>query len=72
MNYVEKVHKGVGIIAHSCGVPHARALGPAHVRMVQPNGTSKTLEQIADAAEAGRPRTQPAVTHLAQVTMPSS
>ncbi len=54
-NYVEKVHKGVGIIAHSCGVAHARALGPAHVRMVQPNGTSMTLEQIAHAAEAGRP-----------------
>jgi glutamate synthase domain-containing protein 2 len=54
-NYVEKVHKGVGIIAHSCGVAHARALGPRHVRMVQPNGTSMTLEQIAHAAEAGRP-----------------
>jgi len=54
-NFVAKVHKGVGIIAHSCGVPHARALGPAHVRMVQANGTSMTLEQIARAAEAGRP-----------------
>jgi glutamate synthase domain-containing protein 2 len=54
-NFVEKVHKGVGIIAHSCGVPHARALGPAHVRMVQSNGTSMTLEQISRAAEAGRP-----------------
>ncbi|MCB1481739.1 MAG: FMN-binding glutamate synthase family protein [Rhodobiaceae bacterium] len=54
-NYIEKVHKGVGIIAHSCGVPHARALRPSHVRMVQANGTSMTLEQIARAAEAGRP-----------------
>ena len=58
-NYVEKVHKGVGIIAHSCGVAHARALGPRHVRMVQPNGTSMTLEQIARAAEAGRPTAIP-------------
>ena len=54
-NYIEKVHKGVGIIAHSCGVPHARALRASHVRMVQANGTSMTLEQIARAAEAGRP-----------------
>ncbi len=51
-NYVEKVHKGVGIIAHSCGVRHARELGPAHVRIVQPNGVSMTYEQIARLARA--------------------
>ncbi|TLP49359.1 FMN-binding glutamate synthase family protein [Cohaesibacter sp. CAU 1516] len=55
INYVEKIHKGVGVIAHSCGVSHARALGPAHVRMVQPNGASKSLEQIAWMLEAGLP-----------------
>jgi glutamate synthase domain-containing protein 2 len=52
-NYVEKIHKGVGIIAHSCGVSHARKLGPMHVRIVQPNGVSMTNEQIARLAQAG-------------------
>lgn len=45
-HFVEKMHKGVGIIAHSCGVPHARALNRHHVRIVQPNGYSVPLAEL--------------------------
>lgn len=43
---VEKMHYGVGIIAHSCGVPHARALKRFHCRIVQPNGRSVPLDEL--------------------------
>jgi glutamate synthase domain-containing protein 2 len=46
MNYVEKMRKDVGIIAHSCGVPHPRALKKMHCRMVQPNGRSVPLNEL--------------------------
>ena len=45
-HFVERMHKGVGIIAHSCGVPHARALNRHHVRIVQPNGYSVPLSEL--------------------------
>ena len=58
--YIEKVHKGVGIIAHSCGVDQARMLKPAHVRLVQPDGKSVSLDRIMDAAHiAHTPSPQP-------------
>jgi len=46
MQYVEKMRKDVGIIAHSCGVPHPRALKRYHCRMVQPNGRSIPLDEL--------------------------
>lgn len=45
-NFVEKMHKGVGIIAHSCGVTHARALDRRHVRIVQSDGNSVPLSEL--------------------------
>ena len=45
-NYVEKMRKDVAMIAHSCGAPHARALRPHHVRIVQGDGTSVPLDVL--------------------------
>ena len=44
--YVEKIHYGAGLIAHSCGVENPRALKRHHVRIVQPNDKSKPLDEI--------------------------
>ncbi|MFM1813345.1 MAG: hypothetical protein RLZ98_40 [Pseudomonadota bacterium] len=45
-NYLEKLRYGVGIIAHSCGVSHPRALNRLHCRLVQPNGKSIPLDEL--------------------------
>jgi len=45
-NYVEKMRKDVGMIAHSCGAAHARNLKSKHVRIVQSDGTSVPLDEI--------------------------
>lgn len=43
-NYVEKIRYDVGVIAHSCGVPHPRALKRYHCRVVQDTGKSIPLD----------------------------
>ena len=45
-NYAGKIHYGVGLIAHACGVPHARALERHHVRLIQADGKSRPLSDI--------------------------
>ncbi len=45
-NFVKKLNYGVGIIAHSCGVPHARGLQRFHVRLVQDSGKSVPLDEL--------------------------
>ena len=45
-HYVEKMRKDVAMIAHSCGVDHARALQRHHVRIVQADGSSIPLDVI--------------------------
>lgn len=55
-NFVKKMRYGVGIIAHSCGARHPRALKRYHVRIVQSDGRSIPLDELypypqADAAE---------------------
>ena len=45
-NFVEQLTTSVGVIAHSCGVPHPRALKRFHVRIVQPNGLSVPLDEL--------------------------
>ncbi len=45
-HFVEKMRKDVGIIAHSCGVPHPRALKRFHCRVVQANGRSMPLNEL--------------------------
>lgn len=46
LHFVEKMRYGVGIIAHSCGAPHARALKRSHVRLVQADGKSTPLDEL--------------------------
>jgi len=45
-NFVEKLRYGLGLIAHSCGVPHPRALKRYHVRIVQGDGRSTPLDEL--------------------------
>ncbi len=48
-NFVQQLTASVGVIAHSCGVPHPRALKRFHVRIVQANGLSLQLDQLYPA-----------------------
>jgi len=57
MQYVDKMRKDVGVIAHSCGVPHPRALKRFHCRMVQPNGRSIPLDELFPPATPDAART---------------
>jgi len=45
-NFVDKMRSDVGIIAHSCGVRHPRALKRFHCRIVQSNGRSTPLDEL--------------------------
>ncbi|HWJ17469.1 MAG TPA: FMN-binding glutamate synthase family protein [Geobacterales bacterium] len=45
-NFVERMRSEVGTIAHSCGVPHPRALRRYHCRIVQPNGRSIPMNEL--------------------------
>src|SRR5208283_1635984 len=44
--FVERMRAEVGTIAHSCGVPHARALQRYHCRIVQANGRSIPMNEL--------------------------
>ena len=45
-NFVDKIHYGVGLIAHSCGVKHPRELTRYHCRIVQADGKSIALDVL--------------------------
>ncbi len=45
-NFAKKMEYGVGIIAHSCGVPHPRRLKRFHCRIVQDTGKSVPLNEL--------------------------
>jgi len=51
-NFVDKIHYGTGLIAHSCGVPHQRALTRAHCRIVQPDGKSVLMSVLYPVPQA--------------------
>ena len=53
-NYVERIRYDVGVIAHSCGVPHLRALKRFHCRIVQDTGKSVLLDELYPPAIAER------------------
>ena len=44
--YATTLREHVEIIAHSCGVAEPRKLKPMHVRLVQANGRSKSMENL--------------------------
>jgi glutamate synthase domain-containing protein 2 len=45
-NYHKYIQYGVGLLAHSCGVKHARKLDRGHVRIIQDNGLSVALDKL--------------------------
>jgi len=45
-NYHKFIQYGVGLLAHSCGVKHARKLDRHHVRIIQDNGLSVALDKL--------------------------
>ena len=53
-SFVEKMRTDVGVIAHSCGVPHPRALKRYHCRIVQHTGRSIPLDELFPPV--GRPQ----------------
>ena len=55
MNFVGKIRYGVGVIAHSCGVPHPRALNRHHCRIVQDTGRSVPLDELHPPQEVLAP-----------------
>ena len=50
-NFANKIHYGVGLIAHSCGVSHPRGLKRFHCRIVQENGRSLPLDELFPVQE---------------------
>ncbi len=51
--YAEAMHKEIGIIAHSCGVPEPRRLRRFHCRIVQEDGCSVPLDEIYPETATG-------------------
>jgi len=45
-NYANNMNKEIDMIAHSCGVRHARELERRHVRLVQPSGGSVAFDVL--------------------------
>ena len=45
-NFVDKLHYGIGLIAHSCGVRNPRELKRYHVRMVRSDGRSIPMDEL--------------------------
>jgi glutamate synthase domain-containing protein 2 len=45
-NFVGKIHYGSSLIAHSCGVPHPRALRRHHCQIVQANTLPVPLDEL--------------------------
>jgi len=45
-NFVNRIHYGAGLIAHSCGVAHVRDLKRCHCRIVQDTGVATPFEEI--------------------------
>lgn len=51
--YTRNLNHEVEMIAHACGVRHARELRREHVRIVQPNGQSMALNMLYPYPEPG-------------------
>jgi hypothetical protein len=63
------MNREIDMIAHSCGVHHARELVRRHVRLVQPNGSSIALDVLYPYPEGRPPREVTGV--LPQPTAPA-
>ena len=60
--YVGKIRYGAGLIAHSCGVAHPRALKRHHCRIVQENGLSIPMDELHPPQRSARQRSRARVT----------
>ena len=56
-NYARNMNKEIDMIAHSCGLPHARAFRREHVRIVRSAYESVAMSTLFPYPEAPRPRT---------------
>ncbi|MCT6647295.1 hypothetical protein N4G37_14610, partial [Enterococcus faecalis] len=45
-NYCTNMNREIDMIAHSCGLHHAREFRREHVRLMQPNGQSAALNML--------------------------
>ncbi|MDB3870104.1 FMN-binding glutamate synthase family protein [Candidatus Thioglobus sp.] len=52
-NYVDNITKTVEIIAHSCGVKEVHLLNRTHVRIVQPDGKSISMNKLCPLCVEG-------------------
>jgi glutamate synthase domain-containing protein 2 len=68
-NYAINMNKEIDMIAHSCGVRHARELRRRHVRLVQPNGGSIALDVLYPQSKAVAER--PSAGSLPQPSAPA-
>ena len=50
-NFVGKINYGTNLIAHSCGVPHPRALQRKHCRIVQQGSVSVSMADVLPEPE---------------------
>jgi glutamate synthase domain-containing protein 2 len=50
-NFVGKIRYGTNLIAHSCGVPHVRALNREHCRIVQQGSVSVSMAELLPTEE---------------------
>jgi glutamate synthase domain-containing protein 2 len=50
--YAESMHREIGVIAHSCGVPEPRRLRRYHCRIVMETGRSIPLNELYPDAAA--------------------
>jgi glutamate synthase domain-containing protein 2 len=68
-SYAMNMNKEIDMIAHSCGVRHARELRRRHVRLVQPAGDSIALDVMYPHLAPGTPR---ATGSMPQATAPAA
>jgi glutamate synthase domain-containing protein 2 len=54
-HYSKNLHKEIGIIAHSCGVPEPRRLKRFHCRITQASGRSIPLDELYPNVAAQQP-----------------
>ncbi len=59
--FVSKMHYGVGLIAHSCGVNNPRELRRYHVRLVQADGRSQPMDELYPYPDAAADKKAPAI-----------
>ena len=71
-NYCMNLNREIDMIAHSCGVRHARELRREHVRIVQANGRTLALNKIFPYPELNTNAKADYAAYAAQAALPST